>query len=48
MRSAAERASWVALFERSGKDVKSFCRENELIPVGSVGASTSAMSKIYA
>jgi hypothetical protein len=22
----------VALFERSGKDVKTFCRENELIP----------------
>lgn len=34
MRSAAERANWVALFERSGKDVKSFCRENELTPSG--------------
>ncbi len=34
MRSAAERANWVALFERSGKGVKSFCRENELTPSG--------------
>lgn len=34
MRSAAERANWVRLFENSGKDVKSFCRENELKPSG--------------
>ena len=34
MRSAAERANWVALFERSGKNVKTFCRENELTPSG--------------
>jgi transposase-like protein len=34
MRSAAERANWVALFERSGKGVKAFCRENELTPSG--------------
>lgn len=34
MRSAAERANWVALFERSGKGVKTFCRENELTPSG--------------
>lgn len=34
MRSAAERANWVALFERSGKDMRSFCRENELTPSG--------------
>jgi transposase-like protein len=34
MRSAAERANWVALFERSGQSVKSFCREHELTPSG--------------
>lgn len=34
MRSAAERANWVALFERSGRDVKAFCRENDLSPSG--------------
>jgi transposase-like protein len=34
MRSAAERANWVALFERSGKSVKSFRREHELTPSG--------------
>lgn len=28
--SAAERAEWLALFERSGKPLSEFCRENDL------------------
>jgi transposase-like protein len=32
MWTAAERAEWLALFERSGQSVAEFCRHNDLSP----------------
>lgn len=32
MWSAAERAEWLALFERSGQTAAEFCRQNDLSP----------------
>lgn len=37
--SAEERARWVELFERSGKSVREFCRENAVDAVGSPSLS---------